>query len=112
MRDRPMARLLLDQAGANAQSELRCWTRIGRIGLGGYGFLLYRCRKGLCLHTRGAFRQDHRMSGRKIGWKRFSRVFHAAKESYSPAITKPKPQPTEVGRQVCCGFRQSMPDSR
>src|SRR5215470_667996 len=52
------------------------------------------------------------MRGGKIGGQRFSRIFHAAKESYSPTITKPKPHPTEVGRQVCCGFLRSIPDSR
>jgi hypothetical protein len=52
------------------------------------------------------------VGGGKIGGQRFRSVFHIAKESYSPTITKSKTHPTEVGRQVCCGFRQSMPDSR
>ncbi len=37
---------------------------------------------------------------------------HTATESYSPAAAKPKPHPTAVGRQVSCGWRQSMPESR
>jgi hypothetical protein len=34
-----------------------------------------------------------------------------AKEICSPTITKTKLHPTEVGRQACCGFHQSMPGS-
>jgi hypothetical protein len=32
---------------------------------------------------------------------------HIRRQSQSQSLT-----PTDVGRQVCCGFRQSMPDSR
>jgi hypothetical protein len=31
-----------------------------------------------------ALRQDHRMRGGEIGWKRFSNVFHATMESHPP----------------------------
>ena len=75
-------------------------------------------RNGLGFHTRplgkarGALREDHRMSGGKIGWQRFRRRCHTARESYSSATAKQNRHPTEVGRQVSCGFRQSIPDSR
>jgi hypothetical protein len=52
------------------------------------------------------------MSGGKIGWQRLKRRCHAPRESYSSAIAKKIRHPTDVGRQVSCGLRQSMPESK
>src|SRR4029077_19673065 len=57
-------------------------------------------------------RQDHRMSGGKIRGQSFKFRCHSATESYSSKTAKQNRHPTEVGRQVSCGWRQSIPDSR
>jgi hypothetical protein len=51
--------------------------RTSRFGLGDRGI-------GLSRETRLAFREDHRMRGSEIGWKRFSSVFHEKMESHPP----------------------------
>jgi hypothetical protein len=56
--------------------------------------------------------QDHRMSSGKIGWQSFKRRCHKVTESYSSATAKQNCHPTDVGRHVSCGFRQSIPESR
>ena len=81
-----------------------------RLGIGRFGFGS-RCI-GLGHDARVTLRQDHRMSGGKIGWQRFNLRCHSARESYSSATSKQNRHPTEVGRQVSCGFRQSIPDSK
>ena len=76
-------------------------------------------RNGLGFHAGGAlgqacgaFGQDHRMGNGKIGWQRFNRRCHTARESYSSATSKQNCHPTELGRHVSCGLRQSIPESR
>ena len=50
------------------------------------------------------------MSGDKIRWQRFKFRCHSATESYSSKTSKQNRHPTEVGRQVSCGLRQSIPE--
>src|SRR5439155_20373289 len=70
-------------------------------------------RIGFSLYPRGALRQDHRVGTGQIGWKRFSSSFHDEDGIISTAIVPSKNrQPTEVGRQLSWGWRQSMPDNR
>jgi hypothetical protein len=69
-------------------------------------------RNGLGFHAGGALGEDHRMSGGKIGWQRFKFRCHSTRESYSSATSKQNCHPTEVGRHVACGLRQSIPESR
>ena len=53
------------------------------------------------------------MRGGKIGWAAIQMpIGHVAMESYPSASAKQNRHPTEVGRQVSCGWRQSIPDSR
>ena len=52
------------------------------------------------------------MRSGKIGWQRFQWRRHTTTESYSPATAKQNRHPTDVGRHVSCGLRQSMPDRR
>ncbi len=60
----------------------------------------------------GALGEDHRVSGGKVGGKSIKRRGHKARESQFASVFKGKRQPTEVGLQVSCGLRQSIPDSR
>ena len=60
----------------------------------------------------GALGEDHRVSGGKIGGKSVKRRGHKTRESQFASVFKGKRQPTEVGLQVFCGLRQSIPDSR
>src|SRR5262245_22874706 len=62
--------------------------------------------------ARGALGDDHRMRASKIGWQRFRGRCHTATESYSSATAKQNRHPADVGRQVSCGWRQSIPDSK
>ena len=80
-----------------------------RLGIGRFGFGS-RCI-GLGHDARVTLRQDHRMSGGKIGWQ-IQFAMSLGEESYSSATSKQNRHPTEVGRQVSCGFRQSIPDSK
>ena len=66
---------------------------------------------GLRFQPRGALGKDHRMRRGKISGKRFG-VSHVEDGITSIAIRNQKLQPTDVGRHVCCGCRQSMPDNR
>src|SRR5438034_6472733 len=52
------------------------------------------------------------MRAGKIGWQRFRGRCHTATESYSSAAAKQNRHPADVGRQVSCGWRQSIPDSK
>jgi hypothetical protein len=81
-----------------------------RLGIGRFGFGSHCI--SLRHDSRVTLRQNHRMSGGKIGWQRFKLRCHSARESYSSATSKQNRHPTEVGRQVSCGFRQSIPDSK
>lgn len=58
--------------------------------------------------------QDHGVSGSEIGGKRrgLRRVRHTLRRAYSSASVTRYPQPTALGRQLSCGIRQSMPESR
>ena len=47
---------------------------IGRFGLGHRGIGLGNCSIGLSHDARITLREDHRMRGGKIGWKRFRSV--------------------------------------
>jgi hypothetical protein len=85
---------------------------IGRFGLGDRGIGLGNCSIGLSLEARMALREDHRMRRSEIGRKRFSSVSHEKMESHPPRPASKNCQPTEVGRQVSCGWRQSIPESR
>ena len=85
---------------------------IGRFGLGSRRMSLGSRCIGLGQEARSALRPDHRVSGGKIGWQRFKFRGHSATESYSSKTAKQNRHPTEVGRQVSCGWRQSIPDSR
>jgi hypothetical protein len=77
----------------------------GRLGFGAR-------RNGFRFHSRGALREDHRVGGSKIGRKRFRRGFHKAMESHPSPPASQIHHPTDVGRQLSCGWRQSIPDSR
>jgi hypothetical protein len=44
------------------------------------------------------------MGNGKIGWQRFNRRCHTARESYSSATSKQNCHPTEVGRHVSFQF--------
>jgi hypothetical protein len=74
-----------------------------RLGIG---------RFSLRLKTAGALGKEHRMRSGKIGWQRFQRRRHTTTESDSPETAKQNRHPTDVGRHVSCGLRQSMPDRR
>ena len=51
-----------------------------------------RCHaRGVLGQAGGSLREDHRMSGGKIGWQRFRRRCHTLRESYSSATAKKKP---------------------
>ena len=69
-----------DQGFAAGQIRLR----IGRFGLGDRGIGRGSCSIGLSREARMALREDHRMRGGEIGWKRFSSVFHEKMESHPP----------------------------
>ena len=71
-------------------------------------------RLGMSLRGKagGALGEDHRVSGGKIGGKSVKRRGHKTRESQFASVFKGKRQPTEVGLQVFCGLRQSIPDSR
>ena len=81
-----------------------------RLSIGRFG-LDNRCI-GLSYDARITLRPDHRVSRSKIGWQRFKFRCHSATESYSSKTSKQNRHPTEVGRQVSCGLRQSIPESR
>jgi len=63
-------------------------------------------------HPRGALGEDHRVRGGEVGGERCGCGHHQGIESYPLPGAKPEPHPTDVGRQVFCGLRQSMPSSR
>lgn len=59
-----------------------------------------------------ALREDHRVRTGKIIRKLIGRIGHGAMESYSLLHANDFAHPAELGRQVFCGIRQSMPSSR
>lgn len=70
------------------------------------------CDLRLSSNPRGAFGDDYRMRGGKIGGERFTGG-HMRMESHPPPLSQAKPHhPTDVGPHVSCGCRQSMPDKR
>ncbi|MBB6414154.1 hypothetical protein HNQ71_006863 [Mesorhizobium sangaii] len=70
-------------------------------------------RNGLRLHARGPLGEDHRMGASKIGRKRIKGGFHRRERiTSSPRSQRQNRYPIDVGRQVSCGFRQSIPESR
>src|SRR5260370_33071979 len=90
---------------------VQCFTAgCVRLSIGRFG-VDNRCI-GLSHDARVTLRPDHRMSGDKIRWQRFKFRYHSATESYSSKTSKQNRHPTEVGRQVSCGLRQSIPDTR
>ena len=64
------------------------------------------------LAVQGADVQDHRVGAGKVGRQRFAGRIHIVRESHSDPFASQDRHPTEVGRQVFCGLRQSMPSSR
>jgi hypothetical protein len=90
--------------------DQRFTARQVRMSIGCFGF--GNCRIGLGYDARVSLRQDQRMSGGKIRWQRLKFRHHSATESYSSKTSKQNRQPTEVGRHVSCGLRQSIPESR
>jgi hypothetical protein len=52
------------------------------------------------------------MGAGKVDRQRFGRGAHMPRESHSSLSTKQNRHPTEVGRQVFCGWRQSISESR
>src|SRR5262245_14275966 len=75
-------------------------------------YRLRASRNGFGFNPCGALGDDHRMRAGKIGWQRFRGRCHTATESYSSATAKQNRHPADVGRQVSCGWRQSIPDSK
>ena len=82
-----------------------------RLRIGRFGRASPRARPRASQACR-ALGEDHRMRGGKIGGERFRCAVTSKMESHPSRSSKQNRHPTEVGRQVSCGCRQSMPDSR
>ncbi|CAH2403050.1 hypothetical protein MES5069_360131 [Mesorhizobium escarrei] len=96
-----LALQLLDLQSEPRDQRIR--VRVHRLRAGG------EC---LCLPAGCTLREDHRVRTGKIIRKLIGRIGHGAMESYSLLHANDFAHPAELGRQVFCGIRQSMPSSR
>ena len=93
-------------------ADQRFRARQVRLRIGGVGLGITAAWPRAFRNARSALGEDHRMRGSKIGGERFRCVVSQTDGITSIGSRKQNPHPIEVGRQVSCGWRQSIPDNR